>query len=168
MHPLHGQVPGAQRYSPRRHLTVERSAQLRAILAFQTRMHDSTATRPLVLIVEDEGIIRMGAVESFEEAGFEVLEAADADEAMCILLLHWSDIRALFTDVTMPGGSYDGLGLAFRVSASWPAISLLITSGNTVNAEQVPQKARFMSKPYAGNHAVGHVREMMAAVDTAH
>ena len=70
------------------------------------RLGDSSK-RPAVLIVEDESLVRLGAVRSIEEAGSEVIEAANADEAIRILE-NRSDIRVVFTDIHMPG-SMDGL-----------------------------------------------------------
>ena len=68
---------------------------------------------PIVLVVEDEPLLRMLAVEVVEEAGFIAIEACDADEAV-ILLESRADITLLFTDINMPG-SMDGLKLAHTV-----------------------------------------------------
>jgi two-component system, response regulator PdtaR len=76
---------------------------------------------PAVLIVEDEPLVRLGAVQTIEDAGFEVIEAANADEAIEILEKR-SDIRVVFTDVHMPG-SMDGLKLAHAVRNRWPPIT---------------------------------------------
>ena len=73
-----------------------------------------------VLIVEDEPLIRMGAVCQIEDAGFEVYEAASADAAIALLELH-KEIRLIFTDVDMPG-SMDGLKLAHYVRGRWPPV----------------------------------------------
>src|SRR6476646_6789894 len=67
----------------------------------------TAAKRPVVLIVEDEFLLRMNAVEMIKEAGFEVVEAGNADEAIAILE-NRLDIRVVFTDIQMPG-SMDGL-----------------------------------------------------------
>jgi len=74
-------------------------------------MARSTVTRPVVLIVEDEFLIRTHAAEVIRDAGFEVAEATNADEAI-VLLESRRDIRVVFTDIQLPG-SMDGL--------SWPA-----------------------------------------------
>ena len=76
------------------------------------------STRQVVLIVEDEALVRMIAVDMIEEAGFEILEAANADEAI-LLLEARRDITVLFTDIEMPG-SMDGLRLAQAVRGRWP------------------------------------------------
>lgn len=101
-------------------------------------------TTPLVLIVEDEPLVRELAVAAIQDAGFEVVEAASADEAVCILQGR-SDVGVLFTDVNMPG-QLDGLGLARLVHEHWPAIRLVVTSGRGLS-EPVPAD-QFVAKPY--------------------
>jgi CheY-like chemotaxis protein len=82
---------------------------------------------PLVLVVEDEFLVRMNALSLLEEAGFGVLEAASADEAIALLEAR-KDIRIVFTDINMPG-SMDGLRLAHAIRNRWPPIELVLTSG---------------------------------------
>jgi CheY-like chemotaxis protein len=102
---------------------------------------------PAVLIVEDEPLVRLCAVETIEAAGFEVIEAASADEAIRILESRY-DIRVVFTDIHMPG-SMDGLKLAHAVRNRWPPIKLIVTSGRElVRAQDMPDGARFFAKPY--------------------
>lgn len=102
---------------------------------------------PAVLIVEDEPLVRLSAVETVESAGFEVIEAANADEAIRILESR-SDIRVVFTDLHMPG-SMDGLKLAHAVRNRWPPIKIIVTSGRETLAEQdLPAGGRFFAKPY--------------------
>ena len=103
--------------------------------------------RLLVLLVEDEILLRMNAVEIIEEGGFDVLEAANADEAIAILESR-SDIRVIFTDIQMPG-SMDGLKLAAAVRGRWPPIKIIATSGRYVlNEGELPEGGVFLSKPY--------------------
>src|ERR1700688_3962857 len=93
---------------------------------------------PVILIVEDEPLVRFGAVRAIEDAGFEVIEAADADEAIRILESR-SDIRVVFTDIHMPG-SMDGLKLAHAVRNRWPPIKIIVTSGHDLVSEKdLPQ-----------------------------
>jgi CheY-like chemotaxis protein len=102
---------------------------------------------PAVLIVEDEPLVRLCAVETVEAAGYEVIEAANADEAIRILESR-RDIRVVFTDIHMPG-SMDGLKLAHAVRNRWPPIKLIVTSGRElVRAQDMPDGARFFAKPY--------------------
>ena len=111
-------------------------------------MPDPHALTPsLVLVVEDEGFVRMMAMDMLEDAGFTVVEAATADEAWRILESR-SDIDVLFTDIEMPG-SMSGCALAGRVAERWPHIHLIITSGRCRPApEAVPDHGRFVPKPY--------------------
>jgi CheY-like chemotaxis protein len=101
-----------------------------------------------VLVVEDENLVLMSALEMVEEAGFEAIAASDADEAIRILESR-SDIRAVFTDVHMPG-SMDGLRLARMVRDRWPPVALIVTSGQTsVPERDLPKGGKFLHKPYA-------------------
>jgi CheY-like chemotaxis protein len=103
--------------------------------------------RPVILVVDDETLIRLDAVQIAEDAGFEVLEAANADEAIEILEGR-DDIRVVFTDIQMPG-SMDGLKLARAVRHRWPPIKIIVTSGRQIPMEQdIPQGGRFLPKPY--------------------
>ena len=107
----------------------------------------SGAKTPAVLIVEDEPLVRLCAVETVEAAGFTVIEAANADEAIRILESR-RDIRVVFTDIHMPG-SMDGLKLAHAVRDRWPPIKIIVTSGRERIAEQdLPAGGRFFAKPY--------------------
>jgi CheY-like chemotaxis protein len=111
-----------------------------------------------VLIVEDESLVRIGAVNIIEDPGFEVIEAASADEAMRILEFR-SDVRVVFTDIHMPG-SMDGLKLAHAVRNRWPPIKIIVTSGRELIAEQdLPEGGRFFAKPYNLNEILAALRE---------
>jgi CheY-like chemotaxis protein len=122
------------------------------------RLGDSSK-RPAVLIVEDESLVRLGAVRSIEEAGFEVIEAANADEAIRILESR-SDIRVVFTDIHMPG-SMDGLKLAHAVRNRWPPIKIIVTSGRSQVSEQdLPEGGLFFAKPYEPTKITDTIREL--------
>jgi CheY-like chemotaxis protein len=103
--------------------------------------------KPVILVVEDEVLIRMMAVIAAEDSGFEALWAASADEAIGILESR-SDVRLVFTDVNMPG-SMNGLRLAHAVRGRWPPVELLVTSAlGNVTANDLPERGRFLPKPY--------------------
>lgn len=106
------------------------------------------STPPItVLVVEDEPLVRMDAVDIVEEAGFVAIEASNADEAIRILETN-PDIRIIFTDIDMPG-SMDGIKLAFAVRDRWPPVVIMIVSGHhRPLAADMPENARFFSKPY--------------------
>jgi CheY-like chemotaxis protein len=104
-------------------------------------------SRQLVLVVEDEGLVRMNAVAMIEEAGFSVLEASDADNAIRILETR-RDITVIFTDIEMPG-SMNGIKLAHAVRDRWPPIKIIATSGHYGFREgDLPTGGRFLPKPY--------------------
>jgi two-component system, response regulator PdtaR len=112
--------------------------------------------------VEDEAIIRMAAVDMLEQAGFAVVEAADADSAICILELR-NVVRAVFTDINMPG-SLDGLRLAHAIRGRWPPIHLILTSGRlAANETDLPTDGRFVRKPYLPEDVIATIRELLAS-----
>lgn len=117
------------------------------------------AKRPVVLIVEDEFLLRIDAAEVIGAAGFEVIEAANADEAIEVLEDR-SDIAVVFTDIQMPG-SMDGLKLARAVRGRWPPIKIIATSGR-LNLEEtdLPEGGRFLPKPYSPAQVTGVLREL--------
>lgn len=108
---------------------------------------------PFVLVVEDDDLVRLCAVEMLEDAGFAVVDARHADEAWFILHAR-SDIDVLFTDVDMPG-SMCGLTLAERVYETWPDIRLIVTSGrHQFNDREIPDHGLFVPKPYSASQVV--------------
>ena len=118
--------------------------------------------RPVVLIVEDEFLLRMDAVDMIAAAGFEVLEAANADEAIEILESR-RDITVVFTDVQMPG-SMDGLKLARAVRGRWPPIKIIATSGHfDISESELPAGGRFLAKPYTFEQVRLTLSEVMAS-----
>ncbi|MGV1951422.1 response regulator [Agrobacterium vitis] len=103
--------------------------------------------RPVILVVEDSPLIRMGAIDLVLSAGYEVLEAGDADEAIRILESR-DDIDLVFTDVQMPG-TMDGIKLSHYIRDRWPPVKLIIASGAAILEESMlPGGSRFFSKPY--------------------
>ena len=113
-----------------------------------------------VLIVEDEFLIRSDAVEFMEHSGFAVYEASNADDAI-ELLEKYHDIRAVFTDIHMPG-TMDGLKLAHYVRGRWPPVKLIITSGYArPPAEDMPAESAFVAKPYRLEKVADKLRAMI-------
>jgi CheY-like chemotaxis protein len=104
----------------------------------------------------------MHAVDMIKSAGFEVVEAENADEAIAILERR-ADITVVFTDVNMPG-SMDGLKLAAAVRGRWPPIKIIATSGvANVSKDDLPAGSRFVSKPYGAREIVGTLRELSSS-----
>jgi CheY-like chemotaxis protein len=113
------------------------------------------------MIVEDEVLIRLHAAQIIEEAGFDVTEASNADEAIAILEVT-PDITVLFTDIQMPG-SMDGLNLAAAVKGRWPPIKIIATSGLVnVRPNDLPEGGRFLPKPYDPVQLTATLRELAA------
>ena len=110
-------------------------------------------TSPVVLVVEDEFLVRIVAAESLEAEGFSVVTATTAHEALDCLA-DGDDIAAVFTDVEMPG-TLNGLGLARIVHARWPWIRIVVTSGRAhVAVGEMPPGACFLPKPYRSSTLV--------------
>jgi CheY-like chemotaxis protein len=129
-------------------------------------MEAIAVNRPIILIVEDDFLIRMGVVEMIETAGFAIVEAANADEAMEILEVRL-DITVVFTDIQMPG-SMDGLKLAAAIRGRWPPIKIIATSG-MVNVRKIdlPEGGLFLPKPYSSAEIVRTLREVTGAEQRA-
>lgn len=116
----------------------------------------------VVLVAEDDVLIRMMAVDALTDAGFVVIEAVQADEALGLLIAQAVVIHALFTDIQMPG-AMTGLELAHHVRDQFPRIALLVASGNSrPSPEAMPTGSRFLPKPYNPDHVVQHIRELVA------
>jgi CheY-like chemotaxis protein len=116
--------------------------------------------RPVVLIVEDEVLVRIGTRETIETAGFEVVEAGNADEAIAILAAR-DDIHLIFTDVHMPG-SMDGLKLAHFVRNRWPPVKIIAASGQArITEGDLPEGGRFLHKPYTAAEITTTLRELI-------
>ena len=115
----------------------------------------------LVLVVDDQPIVLMSAVDCLTSAGFAVLEAEDADQAVEMLEAH-PGIDAVFTDVQMRG-SMNGLELAREVHRRWPAIKVVVTSGNPgYGAGDVPPGDHFVRKPYVADDIASVLRPAAA------
>jgi two-component sensor histidine kinase/CheY-like chemotaxis protein len=122
---------------------------------------DSTNV-PNVLVVEDEMVLRMRAVDIVEDAGFRSVEAVNADEALSILESR-SDISLLFTDIQMPG-SMDGLKLAHAVHDRWPSIKIVLVSGQVKPSDaERPADSRFFGKPLGVEQMIAELQAMVGA-----
>src|SRR3712207_270502 len=116
---------------------------------------------PVVLIVEDEPLVRMLGTDVLEDAGFQVVEAMDAQEALAQLEAH-PEVDILFTDVQMPG-ELDGVALARIVHDRRPDVRLVIASGRTrLEPQEIPDNGRFVPKPYRPDELVGVMREVLS------
>ena len=121
---------------------------------------DHSSIPAVVLIVEDEMMLRMRAVDMVEDAGYTPLEALDAAEAVAILESR-SDVALMCTDIQMPG-QMDGVGLAHAVHERWPAIRIIVVSGqsNLPNLD-LPPRSRFFGKPLNAGELIAEMRYMI-------
>jgi two-component sensor histidine kinase/CheY-like chemotaxis protein len=125
-------------------------------------LREPAAAPANVLVVEDEMILRMKAVDIVEDAGFTAIEAVNADEALAILESR-SDISLLFSDIQMPG-SMDGLKLAYAVHDRWPSIKIILVSGQVkLSDAEKPADSRFFGKPLEVKQMIAELQEMVGA-----
>jgi CheY-like chemotaxis protein len=124
---------------------------------------DLSCVPAVVLVVEDEMVLRMRAVGIVEDAGYTPVEAMDADEAIAILESR-SDIALMCTDIQMPG-SMDGLGLAHAVHKRWPSIKIIVVSGQlNRSSSDLPHSSRFFSKPVEAGQMIAEMHRMIGHV----
>jgi two-component system, response regulator PdtaR len=123
-------------------------------------------SQPVILLVEDETLVRLTQMDVLREAGFWVLEAGDADEAFDILRRR-GDVSVILTDVDMPG-SLDGFEFARLVAQGWPDVGVLVISGKAFPDDgDLPSSAVFIAKPVQPDALVGQLKALMAARNLA-
>ena len=120
-------------------------------------MTELTPSPLVVVVVDDDVFERMGASGMFLDAGYRVLEAQDADEALQLFEAN-PDVRLLFTDVSMTG-SMSGSDLACRVAERWPLVGIIITSGRP-RPPLLPLSTLFHDKPYEPAAVLRQAKEM--------
>ena len=120
-------------------------------------------SKAVVLVVDDEPLLRIAGMAMVEDAGFEPMEASHADEAIQILESR-DDIRLLLTDIDMPNGSLNGLKLAAAVRRRWPPIEIIIVSGHQVpTGEELPGSSTFYAKPYTEAVVIAKMQSLLRA-----
>jgi CheY-like chemotaxis protein len=121
---------------------------------------DHSGIPQIVLVVEDEMLLRMRVVDMVQDAGYISVEAVDADEAFAILQSR-SDIALLFTDIQMPG-SMNGLQLAHAVHMRWPPIKIILASGQLqLSRSDIPPDSRFFGKPLKSGEMIAEMQDML-------
>ncbi|MGH1571699.1 response regulator [Methylobacterium sp. P31] len=116
---------------------------------------------PYALVVDDDGLIRMDAMDILEEAGFRTFEASDGDAAMALLTQQHAVIVLLFTDVQMPG-SRNGFAVARETARRWPHIAIVVASGQVQpGPDDMPAGARFIGKPFTAEMGHDHLKEIL-------
>jgi CheY-like chemotaxis protein len=117
---------------------------------------------PVVLVAEDEGLVRMMTVDVLEEAGCAVIESANAEAALAVLGQR-SDVQVLITDVEMPPGPLNGFDLARLTREQFPHIGVVIVSGKVrPSPDDLPPGTRFVPKPYSATKLTHVVQEVLA------
>jgi len=126
-------------------------------------MVDVVTPAIVVLLAEDETLVRMVASELLEDAGYQVYEARDGQEALTILEVRGESVAALVSDTNMP--NLGGLDLAAIVSARWPHIGIVLASGNPPPdmRERLPEGARFLGKPYRQPQLIDAIEAVVRA-----
>jgi len=118
------------------------------------------ATAPhVILLVEDEVFIRLAMADDLMKAGFQVIQAATADEALK-LLQSAIKVDLVLTDIIMPG-TLNGCDLASMVHASWPAIKVIIVSGQYRGALAITPADAFVPKPYFLPLLIGTIHRLL-------
>ncbi len=111
-----------------------------------------------VLVVEDDPMLRCDAAALLADAGIDVVEMESADNALAYVFEQAESIRAVFTDVQMPGDT-DGLDLAQYIAANWPHITVLVTSGQVRPSCELPGNIKFVSKPWMLSEVLGTLQQ---------
>ncbi len=114
--------------------------------------------KAVVLIVESEALIRISTRHMIEDAGFVAAEASNADDAIRILQDR-ADIRAVFTDIRIPG-SMDGWKLALAIKGRWPPIHLILASALSPDLSELPANGLFIQKPYTADQVTAALYEL--------
>ena len=112
-----------------------------------------------VLVVEDEVLVRFDTADMLREAGYVVLEAANADEAKS-LLKTFPEVALVFSDIQMPG-SMDGAAFARFVRENYPEIQVILTSGAVAPPDEADAAIPFFAKPYRPNDVVKRIDELL-------
>lgn len=102
----------------------------------------------VVVVVEDDPLLRLDAATLLEDAGFEVFEFESADAALGCIETLADQVCAVFTDVHLPPQGLNGFDLADLVHRHWPDISVLVTSGRARPTGPLPTNVRFVPKPW--------------------
>jgi DNA-binding NtrC family response regulator len=125
---------------------------------------DERANRPLSalpFVVDDDGFIRMDAMDILRDAAFRTFEAADGDKAMVLLEREQACIILLFTDVQIPG-SRDGFAVARETARRWPHIAIVVAAGQAhPGPGDMPEGACFIGKPFAAEMVHDHLQDIL-------
>lgn len=122
---------------------------------------DGAAGRPKILVVDDSSLVRHELASSLSDAGFNVREAGNADDALAALSAS-DEFSVVITDVEL-FNSFDGVALAFEVRRQWPYVHIIAVSDrHEENVVDLPENSRFFAKPYNVERVIGAARDMLA------
>lgn len=119
--------------------------------------HTPSADKRVVLVIEDEPVLRIEISDLLEENGFEVVEVTSVENAIQILETRL-DIRIVYMDLDMPKG-VDGVKFAAAIRDRWPPIEIILTASKVDGAcIQLPVRAKFFAKPINPTRVMETVR----------
>jgi CheY-like chemotaxis protein len=118
----------------------------------------ASSSKPTVLVVEDEALLRIIVTEELQEAGFEVLEAGDGHSALEILKSR-CEVDLLFTDIRMPG-DLSGWDVAEEARREHPHLPVIYATGYSEDPLRVVPGGRFFKKPYRASAILEAVRDL--------
>jgi CheY-like chemotaxis protein len=121
--------------------------------------HEEATWQPAVLVVEDEILIRSAVAEFLRGAGYKVIEAADAAEAVAIFA-SGTQIDLVFSDINMPG-PMDGIGLVGWIADHHPGIHVILTSAISHARRAGQRGAGFLLKPYRLAEAARRIASLL-------
>jgi CheY-like chemotaxis protein len=113
-----------------------------------------------ILLVEDEVLVRMALADQLRSAGYVVLEASNADEALDLLHSKGHAVHLLISDIRMPG-TMDGVELARAIRAQHPEIKIVLASGESFSASHWGDTDGFFPKPYNARRLVEHIKMLL-------
>jgi CheY-like chemotaxis protein len=120
---------------------------------------DAKKIRSAILVVEDEVLVRMMIADELRNAGYTVIEASTAHEALELLRQKGVEVQLVFSDVRMPG-TIDGTALARSVRTEFPAIKIMLTSGNLAGLNGAKHDGFFL-KPYDADRIIKHITTLL-------
>ncbi len=130
---------------------------------------DTVSAPQVILVVDDEVLVRLAVAEFLRDCGYQVFEAADGAEAIKILEATERPIDLIFSDVQMP--NLDGFGLAKWVRENRPGVHVMLTSGNPAHvaakAADLCHEGPIISKPYEHAHLLQQIQKMIAKAKAA-
>ena len=125
------------------------------VLANGDRLPRHGLFRATILLVEDEVLVRMSLAEQLRNAGYVVLEAANAGEALD--LLQCQRVQVVLSDIRMPG-KLDGVELAQTIRAQHPEIKIVLASAESFSATHWCDHDGFFPKPYDARRLIEHIK----------